>query len=63
RRAPELAGYGPQAQVVFKPDLHQGAIFQTQMGVGFGHATDSPGRVLHLDFERGQVFAGYPKTI
>jgi len=34
--------------------LYQGALFQTQRGVGFGHATDSPGWVLHLGFERGQ---------
>jgi len=34
--------------------LDQGALFQTQVGVGFGHATDSPGKVLHLDFERAQ---------
>jgi hypothetical protein len=52
-RAPELAGYSPQAQVVLKQDLDQGALFQTQVGVGFGHATDSPGKVLHLGFERG----------
>jgi len=38
---------------MFKPDLHQGAFFQAQVAVGFGHATDSPKKVLHLDFERG----------
>ena len=42
-----------QTQVVFKPDLHQGALLQTQMCVGSGHTTDSPRRVLHLVFERG----------
>ena len=26
---------------------------RTQVGIGFGHATDSPGKVLHLGFERG----------
>jgi len=53
RGAPELAGYSPQAQIMFKPDLHQGALFQAQVFVGFGHATDSPRRVLHLVFESG----------
>jgi hypothetical protein len=38
---------------MFKPDLHQGALFQAQVFVGFGHATDSPRRVLHLVFESG----------
>jgi hypothetical protein len=35
--------------------LYLGTLFQAQVGVGFGHATDSPQRVLHLDFERGEA--------
>ncbi len=57
-RAPEFEGDGTERQIVLKPDLYQGALFQAQLFVGFGHATDSPARVLHLDFERAQLNAG-----
>lgn len=36
RSLPELEGYRPQAQIVFKPDLYQGAFFKTEVCVGFG---------------------------
>ena len=53
-RPTQFAGHGAWRQIVLKPDLHLAAHFLVVVFAGCGHATDSPGSLLHLDLERGR---------